>query len=98
MPKSLPEPVVDQMAKELAKFLAPLYPKLEVEQLEEESRRVILGEAPVMTICRGKPLLWPGATVISIPVAWYDLEMGRAKVGDVWGDGPRWLFEEAADA
>jgi hypothetical protein len=95
MAKPIPEHVVDQMAKEIAKLIAAVYPKLSIEQLEQNTRAVLASEQPSVQVVGG-PWPWlPTTRVLSIPVAWFDLTLGRAQVGDA--DGPRFWFEEQPD-
>jgi hypothetical protein len=92
MSRPIPEHVVDQMAKEIAKLIAAVYPKLNVQELEDSTRAVLVSEQPTVQVVGG-PWPWlPTTRVLSIPVAWFDRELGLAQVGD--HDGPRWWFEE----
>jgi hypothetical protein len=92
MSKPIPEDVVGQMAKEIAKLVAVVYPKLSIEQLEDSTRAVLRSEQPTVQVIGG-PWPWlPTTRVLSIPVAWFDRELGRAQVGD--DGGPHWWFEE----
>jgi hypothetical protein len=92
MRKPIPEDVVDQMAKEIAKLIAAVYPKLSIEQLEQSTRATLVREQASIRVVGG-PWPWlPTTRVLSIPVAWFDCELGLAQVGDE--GGPRFWFEE----
>jgi|SRR5215211_2770430 len=92
MSKLLPEHIVDQMAKEIAKLIAAVYPRFNLKELEESALAALVKGQPRIQVQYGT---WPwpaSAQVLSVPIAWYDLEKGHAQVGT--GLTPRWFFEE----
>jgi hypothetical protein len=91
MPKPLPEHVVAEMAKEIAKYLAPLYPKRSLDWLENQAE-VMLAKEPIFTPWPDPIPDLPGRVYLTITVGWYDRILQLAHIGD--SDGPRWWTEE----
>lgn len=91
MPEALPEHVIDWMAKEFAKYLAPLYPKRSLDWLENLARAMLATE-PVFTPWPNPTPDLPGRVYLTITVGWYDRILQKAHIGD--GDGPTWWTEE----
>jgi hypothetical protein len=91
----LPEHVVDQMAKEIAKYTAPLFPHHTLAELEELTRAQIrLKPVPLPSPVDPD---FPSRVYLTLGIAWYDLKLRKSHVGDF--DGPTWWFgEQAADA
>jgi hypothetical protein len=88
----LPEHVIDRMTKELAKYLAPLYPRRTAEWLEQLADELL----------RLKPIVtpWPNPTpdlpcriYLTVTIGWFDTALKLAHIG-CDDDGPTWWTEE----
>jgi hypothetical protein len=91
MPEPLPEHVIDRMAKEVADYLAPLYPNRDREWLEQAAQEQLAGPVVSTPWPNPTPHL-PGRVYLTITVGWYDRILQRAHIGD--DDGPTWWTEE----
>jgi hypothetical protein len=93
MPEPLPEHVVDRMAKELANYLAPLYPCLSPQELEDMAREMLRRE-PISAQWPIPTQDPPDRTYLVVTVGWYDPSLKLAHIGGCAHRGPTWWTEE----